>query len=179
MSTCPGSVCAAPATRRINSGACSCRMSDAGYRSASAWHGTSSILSGSVGQIFAGAAWIQPYSAGSCIRTLSRYWSDSQTSMDFNSRIPTLVGGNWKAQRGEGVRVWEAKMRLSPDADKRTWHGLSVRHAPYAVEKFTPSSIPASRHTFCSPFAIDIQTNDAMEAFDGCHSLAVEVDDTR
>jgi hypothetical protein len=124
-------------------------MSDAGYRSASAWHGTSSILSGSVGQIFAGAAWVQPYSAGSCIRTLSWYWSDSQTSMDWNSRISTLVGGNWKAQRGEGVRVWEAKMRLSPDADKRTWHGLSVRHAPYAVKTFTPSSISVSRHACC------------------------------
>ena len=153
QSTCPGSVCAAPAIRRINSDACSCRMSDGGYRSASAWHGTLSILSGSVGQIFAGAASVQPYSAGSRIRTLFRYWSDSQTSMDFNSRITTLVGGNWKAQRGEGVRVWKRRCAFlqMPISARGTGYRSD---APYAVETFIPRSIPASRHLFCSRVSV-------------------------
>jgi hypothetical protein len=50
---------------------------DGDYRSASVWHGMSNILSGSVGQIFAGAASAQPYSAGNW-KTSFRQWSDSQ-----------------------------------------------------------------------------------------------------
>ena len=99
------SVYAALAIRRTGSGACNSRTLDADCRTAFAGRGMSSILSGSVGQIFAGAASAQPYSAGNW-RTSFRQWSVSQLSMGgCVHHHPGVIG----ERRGEGVRVWKRR----------------------------------------------------------------------
>lgn len=86
----PEEACAALAIRKRDLDACSSRIADADCRNASSWLGRLSTLSGNVGQIFAGVAWAQPYSAGNW-KTSFRDWSDSQLSMSEDACITKWV----------------------------------------------------------------------------------------